>query len=195
MKMRFLRHIFLVTLLGCISTTALAQEYGLTLGFNQSSADVDDPANVDGKIEGKLGFGLGGVVAFELMPGVRFRSGLIYNQRHFDYKIGTSKREVNLAYLDVPVLAQYNLTPIFALYGGLVVGVKASESTKSPAGVVFDVDMKALYPLATLGVNLMFEDMFGFDVYYEHGLGEFASTADTSFKDSSSFGLRFIYWL
>jgi hypothetical protein len=56
--------------------------------------------------------------------------------------------------------------------------------------------MKSLYPLVNAGVNLMFEDMIGFDLFYELGLGEFASdTANNSYKDYSTFGLRFIYWM
>lgn len=178
-----------------LSSTAMAQEYGLAVGIHQTSASVDNTTGSSGKVEGKLGFEAGLAVAFELIPNLRFRTGLTFDQRQFDYKISGNKFQFNYAYLDVPVNAQYNFTPMFGVFGGLLVGIKASDSTKVPSGMTLDADMKSLYPLIDLGVNMTFDDMIGFDVYYERGIGEFASATGLSLKDYSTFGLRFLYWM
>ncbi len=183
-----------------VSCFANAQEYGLGIGVHQTTASVDSTSGLTGSVSGKLGFDLGLHVAFELVPNLRFRTGFIYDQRQFDYKyssFGGGKIEFNFAYLDVPVNLQYNFNEMVAVYGGLIVGVKASDSIKAPSALgTMDFSMKSMYPLFNAGVNLMFDDMIGFDFFLEHGIGEFASdSSGTSLKDYSTFGMRFIYWM
>ncbi len=190
-----------------ISSTAMAQEYGMQIGLHQTNAKVDaGTTGITGSTSGRLGFDLGLAVAFELMPGFRFRSGLMYNQRQFDYKITNTGNAgtlgINFAYLDVPVMVQYNFNPMFAVYGGLIAGIKASDTIKTYSSLsTAQVDMKSLYPLLTVGGNFTFDDMIGFDLYYEMGMGEFATakaipaaTNDLSLKDYSTFGMHFLYW-
>ena len=181
-----------------ISSAAMAQDYGLTIGVHQTTATVDTTGSgkwlsgTTGSVSGKLGFDAGLTASFELVPNVRFRSGLLYDQRQFDYKLtGGQTVGINFAYLDVPVNVQYNITPMVGIYGGLIVGVKASDSASVPGGVTLPTNMKSMYPLLNVGGNFMFNDMLGFDVYYESGLGEFAD----NLKNYSTFGMHFIYWL
>lgn len=180
-----------------VSSVSFAQDYGLTLGVHQTTATIDTagstPALGTGSVSGKLGYDFGLTVSFELMPAIRFRSGLLYDTRQIDYKLnsGVGTISYNFAYLDVPVNAQYNFTPMFGLYGGLIVGIKASDSTSVPGGGNYSPNMKSLYPLVNAGANFMFNDLVGFDLYYEYGLGNAADNV----KNFSTVGLHFIYWL
>lgn len=179
-----------------VSSVAMAQDYGLTIGIHQTTATVDgltaSGVPVSGSVSGKLGFDAGLTASFELVPNVRFRTGLLYDTRQFDYKINNiGKVSYNFAYIDVPVNVQYNFNQTVGIYGGLIVGIKASDSTSIPSGFTYDPDMKSLYPLVNAGFNFMFNDMIGFDLFYEAGLGEFADHA----KNYSTVGMHFIYWL
>jgi hypothetical protein len=187
-------------ILAAFSTGAMAQDYGLTLGIHQTSASVDtssagtDLYGASGSVSGKLGFDAGLTASFELMPAFRFRTGLLYDQRQIDYKLASpavGTVSYNFAYLDVPVNAQFNITPMIGIYGGLIVGIKASDSTSNPSGTTMSPNMKSMYPLVNLGANFLFDDMFGFDLYYESGLG----SASDNVKNFSTFGMHFIYWL
>jgi hypothetical protein len=180
-----------------LGTSAMAQEWGLTVGIHQTAADIDKGSGVTGDIDGKLGFDLGALLAFELVPDLRFRTGLLYEQRGFDFKDASGdKSHFNFAYIDVPVNVQYNFTPMVAVFGGGLVGIKASDSVSAPSGADYNIDMKTLYPLLNVGMNFTFDDMIGFDVYAERGVGEFATDKyHDSYKDYTTFGLRFIYWL
>jgi hypothetical protein len=184
-----------------ISAAAQAQDYGVTIGIHQTTATVDssitaaNPNYGTGSVNGTLGFDLGLTASFELVPGFRFRTGALYDTRSFDYKLTGSGRDgqtvgFRYAYIDVPVNAQYNFTPMVGIYGGLIVGIKASDSMNLPNGMTGG-SVKSLYPLANVGVNFTFNDMLGFDLYYESGLGEFADKA----KNYSTVGAHFIYWL
>lgn len=188
---------FLGIVLGTLlSSVAMAQDYGLTIGVHQTTATVTSGGGTgiaSGSAQGKLNYDLGLTASFELIPNFRFRSGVLYDTRNFDYKLDNSggTAHVNYAYVDVPVNAQYNFTPMVGIYGGLIVGIKASNSMDMPNGGTYNGTMKSMYPLVNLGVNFMFNDMIGFDIYGESGLGEFAD----GMKNYQTFGLHFIYWL
>lgn len=175
----------LVLALGMFLGTAVqAQEYGALLGVHQTSADsVNSGTSIDGGFNFKAGL----AVAFELMEGTKFRSGLLYNQRHIEAKSAGVKSDINFDYFDIPALVQYNVNDMFGFFGGLVVGVNVNDDVH-PKGT--DPDAKSLIPLLNLGFNLTFQDMIGFDVYYERGLGKFAE----NLENYGTFGANFIYW-
>jgi hypothetical protein len=171
---------------------ASAQEYGLLVGFHQTTASTD--STFYSGAEGELNWKFGLAMAFELVPNVRFKTGAIYNERHVDFKVKgtTDKIKYNFAYVDVPANVQYNINEMFGIYGGLVIGINVNDKVNAPAGysVSSDQDVKALIPLADAGINFMFSDMIGIDLYYERGLGDYAKDV----KDFSTFGANFIYW-
>jgi hypothetical protein len=168
-----------------MSTAAMAQEYGLALGFHQTSASTDiSGASVDGK----LNFEGGLAVGFELVPMLKFRTGFLYNQRHFKTKSGGSTLvDYGFDYFDVPINVQYNFNEMVGIFGGLTVAINSSDSTDPTQS---NLDMTKLLPLINAGVNFTFQDMIGFDLYYERGMGDIAKNV----KDYSTFGGRFLYW-
>lgn len=202
-----MRHQLGIVVLGLfLSSAAFAQDYGLTIGVHQTNATVDVTGSSDvnvksltgGSTSGMLGFDLGLTMSFELMPNFRFRSGALYNSRPFEYKgnttlVGAYSIKANYAWIDIPVNAQYNFTPTFGIYGGMIVAIKASDaySVTPSGGTNPDLGVKSMYPLLNLGVNFTFQDMLGFDLYYESGMGSFSDVA----KNYSTFGMHFHYWL
>jgi hypothetical protein len=172
-----------------MSNSAVAQEFGALLGVHQTTADTDvNNASIDGQFNFKAGL----LVNFGLNDMAKFRTGLLYNQRHVEEKVsGTKVAEINFDYLDVPALFQYNVNEMFGLFGGLVVGINVNDDVKvSGGGTATDPDKKGLIPLVQIGANMTFDDMIGFDLYYERGLGDYAK----NLKDFSTFGANFIYW-
>jgi hypothetical protein len=170
-----------------VSSTAFAQEFAAVVGVHQTDADTDDAtASVDGVMNFKAGLG----VRFQLMENSYFRTGVLYNQRHFEVKSSgaASAVDYNFDYLDIPATYQFNVNEMFGLFGGLVVAVNINDDVDTTPSV--DPDADTLIPLATLGATLMFDDMIGFDFYYERGLGSFAEDLETF----SSFGANFNYW-
>ncbi|HMN67472.1 MAG TPA: outer membrane beta-barrel protein [Bdellovibrionales bacterium] len=173
-----------------VSSSAFAQNYGGLLGFHQTDADIDGTA-AGASIDGKLNFKAGLAVSFELMPMGFFRTGALYNQRAFEVKTAGGNYDYKFAYLDIPANFQYGFNEMFALYGGLTVAVNIADDVSEPAGAAaIDPDADTMIPLLDLGVNLTFDDMVGFDFYYQRGLGGFAE----DLENYNSFGANFIYW-
>ena len=180
----------LVSLLGLLfAIPAFGQEYGFVAGVHQTGAETDIAGtSIDGKFNFKLGLAMG----FELLPQMRFRTGTIYSRRYVEFNASsTVKERLNYDYIDVPVNFQYNFNDMVGVFGGLVVGINISDKVDSPLGVpVSDRGTNGLIPLADLGLNFLFEDMIGFDLYFERGLGKFAE----NWKNFNTFGGNFIYW-
>ncbi|NJM10440.1 MAG: porin family protein [Bdellovibrionaceae bacterium] len=172
-----------------ISPAALAQEFGALVGVHQTSADAESSA---GSVDGKFNFKAGVSVGFELNDAAKFRTGLLYNQRHLDYSVSGGKYELNFAYFDVPALVQYNVNEMFGFFGGLVVGINVNDDIKAPVGATpSNADVEKLIPLLSVGFNMTFQDQIGFDVYYERGMG---GIADNLIENYSTFGASFLYW-
>lgn len=176
----------LVILSACaFSVPAFAQEFGAALGFHQTTADTD---TTGASIDGVLGFKVGALVGMEMSEGLKFRSGLLYSQRHVESKFGTSKTKINFDYIDIPANVQYNVNEMFGLFGGLTFAINVADEVKPAPGT--DIDAKKILPLLDLGVNLTFSDMFGFDFYYQRGMGGIAN----NLENYSTFGGNFLLW-
>lgn len=179
----------LVVMGAVIAPSVQAQEYGVLAGFHQTTAKTD----VSGvSIDGKFNFKLGLTMAFELDNDFMFRTGAIYNQRHFESKYSGSSITTTyfFDYLDVPVNFQYNLTETFGVFAGLVAGININERVDVPGSTTrANAEVNGLIPFADAGVSFLFNDMIGFEVYYERGLGKLAK----DLKDFSTFGGNFIY--
>ncbi len=180
-----IKYILILVSMAAFSAPALAQEFGATLGFHQTTADTDATGT---SIDGKLNFKAGMLIGMEMADKFKFRSGLIFSQRHIDATNSGFKTKVQLDYLDIPANVQYNFNEMFGLFGGMTFALNIADSYKPDPGV--DQDVTKLIPLLDLGVNLTFSDMFGFDFYYQRGLGGFAK----SLENHSTFGGNFILW-
>ena len=180
-----IQNILLLVATFTFSAPVVAQEYGALLGVHQTSADSDvNNVSVDGVFNFKAGL----TVGFELAEFTKFRTGVIYNQRHLETTTAGNKMDVNYAYLDVPALVQYNVNEMFGMFGGLIVGINVNDNLKpQPSN---HVDVENMIPLLSLGINLTFQDMIGFDVYYERGMGDIGE----GLENFSTFGANFLYW-
>jgi hypothetical protein len=172
-----------------LGSVAEAQDFGLTAGFSQSTADSKISGITTG---GVFGFRLGGVVAVPLTETLKFRSGLIYAQRHITTSSGLVKNTVSMDYLDVPVLAQYNFNETFGIFGGLIAAFNTNHQGVQNSLTGQNIqNPTSLIPLLQVGINGTFQDQFGVEAYYERGVGDIYDGA----KNYSVFGANFIYWL
>lgn len=182
--------ILLAGFLGSLSVSA--QEYGAVLGVHQTDADLKQSS--DASVDGKMGFKAGLAIAFELADKTRFRTGAIFNQRHVEMKTGSGVdyAKVMFDYIDVPINVQYNVNDQFGVFGGLTVAANVNDKVEYSELVTdrSDPDAEKLIPLFNAGVNLTFDDMIGFDFYYERGLGDISD----GLKNFNTFGLNFLYW-
>ncbi len=180
-------------LLIIVSTfSANAQEYAAVLGVHQTEAEPR--GTISGTSDAKMNFKVGVLASFELMGHTHFRTGLLYNQRHFEIDNPTTGAEtkVNFDYIDIPANVQWHLNERIGFFGGLIIGVNTNEKIKysASANPMPAADSEKMIPLLNAGVSLLFEDMIGFDFYLERGIGEIAN----NFENYKTFGANFLFW-
>ena len=181
-----MKHLFLTIVLCVSALTAQAQDYGVLAGIHNT--DIDAP-NGAPAVDAELGWRAGLIGKYELSDGVHFRSGALYVDRKFSAGTTGSKVDVKMAYLDIPVLFQFQMNETIALFAGPVIGINVGKKLSGSTNNELQ-NTKGLYLLAQAGVNFTF-DQIGFDVYYERGLGEIA---DDSYENYSIIGTNFLYW-
>lgn len=168
-----------------VSTSGFAQEFGLTGGFHYSTATAKTGGLSE---EGEIGYKLGGVVKFEMVENLNFRSGLLYSYRPFDFEGGGASFSHEFSYLDVPALVELKLNDMIGVFGGVVIGMNIDDKVSgggSPSG------MNDIIALLHAGGSFIFDDLYGFDIYIERGLGDVYDGAE----DIMSVGANFVFWL
>lgn len=176
--------IFFVTFISFFPAALLAQEMGITGGFHFSQAHSTTAGDSE---DGKIGYKLGAVVRLDMVENLNFRSGLIYSYRPFDFDRGTLHLNHKFSYLDIPALVEFKAHDQIGLFGGLVIGLNVDD--KVTGGRVQDVN--EIIALAQVGASFNFDDLYGFDLYVERGLGDIYDGAE----DLTSIGANFTYWL
>jgi hypothetical protein len=171
-----------------VSLSAGAQEVGILGGFHSTGADSKTSGT---SIDNKVNFRLGVPIAFELVDKTKFRTGFIYTQRHVDVSGANFSGTINYEYIDIPAMLQYQVHEMFGVFGGLTMALNMKKSITGIPGMTKADGTESIIPLATVGVTTLFNDMIGFDFYYERGFGKVSKDVE----NFSTFGANFIYWI
>lgn len=175
---------------------AQAQTFGLQAGVHNAKSDLDPGG---GEAQNELNYRLGVIGLIDLADNVYFRTGLTYTTRHTSFE-GTAGSELKLkfAYLDVPVLFQFQLNEMVGLYAGGVVGFNMAEkfefSGVGGSGSGDYRDVESMIILGQVGANFMFDGV-GFDIYFERGFTDLAGTDggnQSSVVDFTTYGANFV---
>jgi hypothetical protein len=169
-----------------LGASAHAQDYGLLAGLSESNGASAQPGVSTG---GVFGFRLGAVAAFPLTDSFKFRTGLIFTERHVNVTTAAGvKGTGHFDYIDIPAMLQFNFTDSFGVFGGIIAAVNIDHSFD---GGLSDSSIEGFSPILQVGINGTFDNMYGIEAYYEMGLTQI----DDYVKNFSVFGVNFVYWL
>lgn len=110
---------------------------------------------------GNYGFRTGLITSVFFRDDLKLRSGVIYSHRRFD-----------LDFVDWPLLLQWNITPVVGFYLGPQIALHTYANT-----------------IYQGGINLLFDNMWGLDAYYEQSAGRFEDGAPLT-----SVGAAIVYY-
>lgn len=167
-------------------------ELGVRFMPTFSSFDMKTSAGGTVTSEVTLGFGFGAVLAINFTEHIGIQGELIYNALSQKFKDQSLQREINVRYINVPVLLSLNTgksKPInLNLVAGPQFGMSLGSSTKSSGGGATDTlttvfaanntDVGLAYGLG-LGIMLNQTHSIRFDVGYRGILG-FMNISNTS---------------
>lgn len=159
-----------------------AEEWGLTFGLHDATVESGNS---------EIGVHGGILTSLFFSKTLKLRSGLIYTQRHFDLEDGGHSYFYHYDDVDLPALLQYNVRPGFGVFAGPVFGFNVLHDVSgSPALNGSGVGAEIL-PLLQMGTNFIFDNMYGFDVFFEEAL----QPIDANARQFKSVGLSFVYYV
>lgn len=156
--------IALLMVLG-LASTVQAQDMGIVAGMRSDSADTD----VSGaSVNSKTNWQVGGVAKFDLHPTWQIRTGFIYLQRSYEYKMGTTSTDMKFTYFEVPVGILYKFSDFGGAFIGPALDMNVSKDCNSCTGV-----QSMVVPIQ-LGASFKFAPQVGMEFYFETGASKIA---------------------
>lgn len=141
--------LFLFTLFFCKLASVQAEEYGFSFGSTLSNLPS---------------FRGGIITSIFFNNSLKLRSGILFSQRKFSVDVAGTGYTYNWRDLDVPVLFQFNFSKGSGVFAGSHLSFNLDRSA-SPSLVLRDAPGLIIY--GVLGLNFIFDNMYGFDVGIE----------------------------
>lgn len=113
-----------------VSSLTFAQQFGIKGGVNVSN--VSDDSNVE--TNSRTGFYGGVFMNAPLAESFSIQPELLYNSVGSKYDVGNSSATLQLDYLTLPVMFQYNVVPQFYLEAGPEFGMLLNAKAKYEGG-------------------------------------------------------------
>lgn len=167
-----------------MSSLTFAQQFGVKAGMNVSSISADGFDDSSAKV----GYYAGLFMNAPLAENFSIQPELIYNNlgAKTEYTVGstTTSNSLNLDYITVPVMFQYNATPMFYLEAGPEFGFLVNANGKNSTGnntttVDLDTDNFNKFNMGIgLGAGLNITPKFGLNARYIAGLNDVTNNDD-----------------
>jgi len=180
----------------CSISTAFSQSIspGIRIGANLSDWNVTGASGTGLKTLSLTNPEIGVFVNFKTSRSFSVEPGVIFTTAGATFKYDADETDFNLTYLQVPVLAKYNLSKRFTLFAGPQVGFLLKATAKT--GANDKEDAKTLFKKSDVevstGMQYNFPIGISMGLKYATGLTAIYSTADEKIKNYS-FGVNLAY--
>jgi hypothetical protein len=174
--------------------TAQAQEFVLSAGFRSTSASTDlVTTGTTYSVTGKNGFQIGGVGFIPLSNQFNFRTGFLFTQRFMEVtatSTSTTKTDVELTYIDIPLTAMYKFNDYGGFFGGIVLGLNQAKECKTTSATTNCAGAASSVIPLTMGLSFKFAPNFGGELAYEMVSGKLADIV----SDAKSIGVNLLIY-
>jgi hypothetical protein len=184
--------IILALIITTIEVKAQHANIGIKGGLNAYTINGNNSTGNDYK----LGYHVGLLAHFHMSPQFALQPEIVYSVQGISYKVGANNVDLNLNYVNIPLLFQYMFDNGFRLEAGPQLGILASAKTES-GGTTTDVENNFKSTDISLAMGLSYvkpSTGFGFDLRYNHGLTNINdSNAFDNFNRGFQFGLFYLF--
>lgn len=185
-----------VFVLGCIVSLAVAAQekpkWGLKGGLNISKLNFDDGTNSNWR----TGFHLGALSHIHLSPSFSLQPELYYSSQGGKFPEGNNTMDLNLSYINLPVLFQYNFNNGFRLQGGPQVGFLVGvddEINNVDQNIYNSNNLNSVDVSLPLGISYLGYSGFGIDARYNIGLTDVFESAREAKNNVFQVGVFYLF--
>lgn len=171
-----MKHLSLILLLIAVSVTSKAQNLGVFGGASYNNVITDDA----GSKKAQLGYRAGVAAHLNINETLQFRYGFGYSTRYYRMNVLGSDIDYKYTFADILLLGEFKVVDdLLNVFVGPVLAINMDNNFKTSSGDGKSYDVKNLYPMLQVGVNLHLPGFpeFGLDVYYERGFNGLVSHA------------------
>ncbi len=170
----------------CASTTAFAQNFELGLKGGVNVSNFTGGNFQDAKAKSLVGFHAGAFVSFFLGNNFAIQPEVLFSSQGAKLESATNKSNLEVSYINVPILAKYRFDNGFYIEAGPQIGFRAKDLS-SGSGTVEEHAKKTDLSLAA-GLGFHSKMGLGIGARYTAGLskvGDFDASAgiDPNFKN------------
>lgn len=175
-----------------INAQAQHGNIGVKAGFNAYNTSGDNT----GSNEYKIGLNIGMISHFHMGEQFALQPEIYFSQQGTSYKSNGNDVDLNLNYVNIPVLFQYMFDNGFRIHAGPQLGLLASAKTKIGNN---NNDVKNNFNGTDIGVTVGMSYVkpstgFGYDIRYNHGLTNINdSNVDVNYNRGFQFGLFYLF--
>ncbi len=175
-----MKKVFLSFFLAASFYGASAQvQFGAKAGLNLASLTGDD---VD--VKSKIGFNAGLFAEIPVSEQFSVKPELVYSLQGAKSD-GEGDSKLNLSYLNIPILAKYNISEGFFAEAGPQIGFLTTAKAKYDGGSVDIKDnFKSIDFSLGLGLGYELSETYGLNLRYNLGLSSIADDDDAKVKNS-----------
>lgn len=180
--------LFAAVVLGFSASAQVKVHFGVKAGMNASELHGD--AVEDAKTQ--IGFHAGALAHIHGNSNWAFQPEVMYSLEGAKYEVGAEKGNLNLSYINVPLLAQYMFDNGFRIEAGPQIGFLMSAKAKADNA---SVDVKDGYKSTAIslpvGIGYLTHSGLGFDARYNFGLTDINENGSSVKGNTFQFG---IFW-
>jgi len=175
-KVIFMSILVVIALTSCQSMKMVPE-----LGANVASVNGDNAESFDSR----TGINVGVHVRSAASDQVDVQAGLSYSQQGADYSESMFSGKYKLDYLNIPIMARFNVADGFVLQAGPQIGfLMSAKDEYDYEGESGEEDVKDFLKGTDFGINVgagyQFSGGFGIDATYNLGLTNIADSPDLS---------------
>lgn len=181
--MKKLNVLLMALLVSLVVTAQDEPKFGLKGGLNLAKLNYNNGTDADWR----TGFHAGGLAHIHLTPSFSLQPEVYYSSQGTKLPFGNDKLNLNLSYINVPLLLQYNFANGFRLQGGPQVGFLVGVSDKvndTELNLYSTNNFKTVDVSLPLGVSYLGFSGFGIDARYNIGLTNVFETGSAKAKNS-----------
>ncbi len=179
--------LFVAVIFLCATASEAQVKFGIKGGLNIASVDFES-SGISISPDSKIGFHAGAMAKLSIAEQFSVQPELLYSVEGATFDFDGDEMDINMNFVNIPVLFTYNPAEIFSIHVGPQIGIPVTAEFESE-GQTEDIkdDIKSINLSAAIGAAVELDNGFTGGVRYNLGLSDLNDTEDDGSIKTNAF--------